>query len=110
MVTTNNKFLKIPEPKDINVSRDFIDTFGQSESETSANFIVRYCQLVGNWSSFTFDQINDYYLDLVGRKSGDRNFSFNRLVSEGWIAKDGDLYCVTLGFLGKLQPYTKETK
>ncbi len=104
----NNKYLRVPDPKDINVSRDFIDTFGQSESETSANFIVRYCQSVGNWSPFSYSDLNDFYLDIIGRKAGDRNFDFYRLVSEGWIARDGDLFCVTLGFLGRLQPYTKE--
>ena len=108
MVTTSNKFLKIPEPEKVNTTVDFIDTFGQSESETSANFIVRYCKAVDSWKGFTFDQINDFYLELRGRKPGDSNFSFNRLVSDGWIAKDGDLFCVTLGFLGRLQPYTKE--
>ena len=108
MVTIHNKFLKIPEPKDINVSRDFIGTFETSESETSANFIVRYCQSVGNWSPFSYKDLNNYYLAIRGRKAGDRNFDFFNLAIKGWIAKDGDLFCVTLGFLGRLQPYTKE--
>ncbi len=102
----NNKYLSIPDPEDINTTVDLMDTFGHFESETSANFIVRYCKSVGNWSPFTFEQINDFYLDLRGKKPGDRNFSFNKLVSEGWITKDRDLFYVTLGFLGKLQPYT----
>lgn len=107
-IVHNNKYLKIPDPKDINTDQHFWDTFGQSESETSANFIVRYCDWVGNWSPFSFEQINNFYLDEVGRKPGHANFSFNRLVSENWIMKDGDLFCVTMGFLGRLQPYTKE--
>ena len=104
----NNKYLKVPDPKDINTTQGVWDCFGHYESEVSATYIVRYCQSVGNWSPFSFDQINDYYLGKVGHKVGDLNFSFNRLVLEGWIMKDGDLFCVTLGVLGRLQPYTKE--
>lgn len=64
------------EPSDIDTSKPFWDAFGNSETETSAIWIVNFCKDRGEgWADFTYADIEAYY-QSKGKKDG---FWFNRL-------------------------------
>ncbi len=90
-----NKYLVVPDPEEMVSDKHYSDAFGQNETEISASYIVRYCQSVGNWDPFTYEQINEFY------PRGD-GFTFNRLIDGGWIIHEDDLYYVTMGFLSRI--------
>lgn len=77
------------KPKDINGNKHFFEAFGNAETETSAGWIVRFCQRHGNWTPFSYEQIDRFY-----EESGYEDFRFNNLVAEGWIVekKDGRFF------------------
>lgn len=74
-----HKLIPIPtkiEPSDIDCSRHFFDAFGNSETEVSARWVVRFCQDRGDgWADFTYADIEEYY-QSKGMKDG---FWFNKL-------------------------------
>jgi hypothetical protein len=59
------------KPSDINADHHFFDAFGNSESETSARWLVKLAQKNGDWRAFTKDEIDTF--------SGHR-FRFNNLI------------------------------
>ncbi len=64
------------EPSDIDTSKQFWDAFGNSETETSAIWIVNFCKDRNEgWEDFTYADIEAYY-QSKGLKGG---FWFNRL-------------------------------
>ena len=86
---------KIPiRPEHIDASKHLWDAFGNSETETSAGYIVRLCQEIGEWKSFTYEQIETFY-----RKSGFVNYTFNSLLSRGWIVEFNGMYHITIEFV-----------
>ena len=65
-----------PKPEDIDTSKPFFDAFGNSETETSAIWIVNFCKARGEgWADFTYADIEAYYRSK-GLKDG---FWFNNL-------------------------------
>lgn len=73
------------QPVDIDISKAFMSAFGNNETETSAYWIVKYCQerTTPGWGNFRYRQINEFY----GARG---SFSFNRLISMGYIYGDED--------------------
>lgn len=68
-----------PKPEDLQTTEHYWDTFGNSETEVSARWIVRFCQARGKgWEPFTYDEINDFY--QRERKNTNDRFTFNQLV------------------------------
>lgn len=97
--------ITLPMPSDIDASRHMFDSFGQSESEVSAGYIVRYMQEreeAGEiWPSFTYEQIDDFYT----RKGAGNGFTFNRLLgyqrttTDYLIVNPDGSFLVTLTFI-----------
>lgn len=97
-------------PSSIDTSQHFWGAFGDSETEDSANFVVRLCQEKGNWLPFTNEEIDALY-----KKTNEKSeFKFNSLVDStnkrqfgggksvvdgGWLSQDGDKYLVTQNFV-----------
>jgi hypothetical protein len=76
-------------PRDIPGYFDHLwEAFENSETEISAAYILRFCQTVGSWKSFTYNEINRYFQNCRGMKSG--SFTFNRLVEPGWYYNTPD--------------------
>ena len=96
-------------PSNIDTSKPFWNTFGHSETETSALWIVRFCQEVNgdSWKPFTLQALDGYYQDgrlaqiqagwdklqdghsynLGGPRPKEchESFCFNRLDNPGWL-------------------------
>ncbi len=84
------------QPDHIDASRHLFNALDHYETEVSAGYVIRMCQERGEgWAPFTGEQIEAYY-QRAGHKDG---FWFNRLVSHGWLTKDGDTYQVTHKFV-----------
>ncbi|MFA5299274.1 MAG: hypothetical protein WC389_13880, partial [Lutibacter sp.] len=67
----------------------------------SAWWIVKLCQIKGNWQPFTYDEIEKLYNQYKYR-----NFWFNGLNGDGsysthYIIQEGDLYYITSEFVAK---------
>ncbi len=97
-----NKYLVVPDPEEMVSDKHYFNVFGNNETEISAGYIVRYCQKVGNWDPFTYEEINELYSRADG-------FTFNLLIEGGWIIKEDDLYYVTFGFLSRIPRKEKVT-
>ncbi len=79
-------------PRDIDCTKHFFSAFGNSETETSANWIVKFCQSredgwfnrllrrlrgLSPWEPFNYDEIEAFYkFD---------NFTFNRLIKPAQV-------------------------
>lgn len=87
------KNLKI-KPLDINADVHFWGAFGHLETEVSAHHIVKFCQKKGNWESFTYKEINDYY-----ESWGHKYFTFNNLLDEKFIIEKNNKYFITEEFV-----------
>lgn len=63
-------------PSDINTQVHFWDAFDHSETEISANWVVRFCQDRGDrWEPFTLDEISSW-----AQENGHKGrFTLNRL-------------------------------
>lgn len=81
-------------PFDISTSNHFWNAFDHSETEVSANWIVQLCQARGSWDPFSREAIEEIY----SRKHRD-GFTFNKLLSNGWIIERDGLYHITAGFI-----------
>lgn len=81
-------------PFDINTGEHFWNAFDHSETEVSAHWIVRLCQDRGSWEPFSKGDIEDFY----GQKHRD-DFTFNKLLTGGWIIERDGLYHITAGFI-----------
>ena len=69
-------------PDDIDTSKHFFDAFGKSERETSASYIVQFCQKRGQgWEDFTYEDIDGFYKEC-GHKDG---FLMNALACYGIV-------------------------
>jgi len=74
-------------PEDIVITNHLWDSFGQHESEISADWLVRFAQdRKQGWRPFSHDDIEAFY-SRSGKLHG---FSFNRLVSGGFIRMTAD--------------------
>lgn len=71
-------------PSDIDTSRHFFNAFDNMETETSAKWVVRFCQGKGGWVDFTGEEIEAFY-----NKDGFCDFQFNRLVSAARVVPQG---------------------
>lgn len=85
------------KPSHINTKKHFWDAFGNTETESSALFIVRLCQAYGNWFPFSKEE-----LDRISKE----DYRFNRLIEfEGKdernfvILGDDNRYRVTHEFI-----------
>jgi len=107
-------------PEDFRTDTHYWDAFGNNETEISARWVIRFLQDRGKgWASFTFAEINTYYLTIMMGVA--RDFTFNRLVegshnhmtaqsfprgeqraNDSCIVVDGDTYTITDNFLAKL--------
>ncbi len=69
------------KPEHIDASGHLFGAFGNSETEVSAGWIVRFAQDRGEgWAPFTYEEINGFYSQK--HKDG---FTFNRLVNPQMI-------------------------
>jgi hypothetical protein len=85
------------KPEDIDTSKPFGDAFGRVEAETSAAWIVAFCQDRGKgWESFTFPELEAFY-----NEKGRRNFQFNGLLALGYIRESEGIYSITAKFIAK---------
>jgi hypothetical protein len=89
------------QPQHINSNQVFWNSFGNLEKETSARWIVKYCQKQGNWKPFTYQQIEEFY-NLGGYK----NFWFNGIAGvkdspNSFLIIDGTTYYITHQFIAK---------
>jgi hypothetical protein len=103
------------EPKDIDVTGKFLSTFGHSQSEDAARYIVMHCQEKGRWTGFTLKEMTDFCLNrnlFLWRKEFMLYILFEplplwdlepneepTLVGGGWIIKIEDRYLVTQDFI-----------
>ncbi len=72
------------QPDDINAAKHFFCAFGNSETEISAGWIVRFLQKrKQGWAPFTYEEIEAFY----SRKRKD-GFTFNRLIDPEMIPPD----------------------
>lgn len=72
----SEKLIKTPIlPEHIDTSRHLWDSFGHTETEISAGYIIRMCQEKGSWEPFTYEEIEEFY-----QQFGYKNFRFNALV------------------------------
>lgn len=84
-------------PSDITTEGHLWDAFGNHETEISARYIVRLCQQRDNWTPFTINDIEEVYND-----AGNYGYTFNRLISDGWIVEENGYYYITVGFVERV--------
>lgn len=85
-------------PAHIDTDRHFWDGFGNRETEISANWIVRFCQQLGQgWAPISLHDLQAYYNQE--REGRPERFSFNRLASEGYVLVEGDKVVLTARFV-----------
>jgi len=76
IVTAEENYLI--QPQNIDASAHLWDSFGNTETEISAGWVIRFLQERGEgWKPFTYAEINAFY----ERKSKFKGFGFNRLVN-----------------------------
>jgi hypothetical protein len=78
------------KPDQIDATNVIMDSFGKSETEVSATWIVEFCQFRGGWLPFTMRELEDYYHDN-GRPVGE-SFHFNGLDTRGYLVLEGGRY------------------
>ena len=83
------------KPSDIDTSKHPYGAFGKSETEASARWIVRLCQIKNQWGNFKLDDIEELY----SSSSNYSGYSFNTLVEDGFIQEDQGMYSITIGFI-----------
>lgn len=84
------------QPLDIDTEQKFWGAFGHSQTEWSANWLVRFCQDHRGWHPFTSAELAAFRRKHVSED----HFPFNRLLQESWIQQDGDgLYHFTFEFV-----------
>lgn len=94
-------------PEDVDATQHLWNTFGRSEDEVSAGYIVRLCQARGAWASFCFDDVEKLY-QAAGHKDG---YTFNGLLDRGFIIKGtSGRYYITLAFVLACGKCRKEAK
>lgn len=86
-------------PQDITLNDHLWNTFGHYETESSAAWVVRFLAKRGSWESFTFEDLNDFYQQKLGRPD---RFSFNRLVPDHVEEREGR-YHVRPSFIDALK-------
>ncbi len=90
------------QPDQINTKRHFWSAFGHSETEISANWIVRFCQFKGDWLPFSLVELTKFYQELLKKEE---SFRFNRLVSHSktysYVLVEGDRIILSKEFVGK---------
>jgi len=76
-------------PGMIDSTKHFFDTFGHTETEISARWIVRLAQDKGHWGPFTVSELQDFY-ESKGRSE---EFYFNKLadLTKGWLTVEGNV-------------------
>lgn len=85
------------KPSMIDTTKFFWSAFGKQETEVSANWIVRFCQQKNEWVEFTYKDINNFY--QTKRNDKHNSFTFNTLISGGFIKEEGDIYKITHKFI-----------
>ncbi|HOX95914.1 MAG TPA: hypothetical protein PLI45_00840 [Candidatus Woesebacteria bacterium] len=86
------------KPEDIDTSMHFFDAFGNSETEASANVLVRFCQERGKgWLPFNKDEI-----DVFNLKARNRSFfPFNNLLNDEFIVEQDGQFFFTIQFAAR---------
>jgi hypothetical protein len=83
------------QPDDINTMVTHVDAFGDDVSNAAALFVVSFCKEMRGWVAFSQIEI-----DLFASKNGGGSaFDFGKLVENGYITKEGDLFLVTWSFI-----------
>jgi hypothetical protein len=83
------------QPDDINTMVTHVEAFGDDVSNTSALFIVSFCQEKKGWVSFTQAEINAF----AAQHGSAIAFDFGKLVENGFILQDGIVFEVTRTFV-----------
>jgi len=65
-----------------------------AETEISARWIVRLCQKRNSWEPFPLSELQSLYVERFSD-----GFTFNKLIDQSWIKKDGNMISVTAGFI-----------
>lgn len=92
--------LQLPSPFDIDATNPLYGAFGHSETEASALWVLRLCQKQGGWYPVSPGALEDLY---QATHAG-HHYSFNRLVTGGWLESEpGDTgrFRVTLDFVAR---------
>lgn len=87
-------------PSDINARRRFWNAFGSLETETSAAWIVSFCQQrnVDSWKPFALVDLQKFYAE--GRQR-EETFLFNALLGSGFVRVVDGMVEVSLRFVTK---------
>ena len=83
----NEKIIYPVQPKDINTDAHFFEAFDNMETEISARYIVKLMQDKGEWTSFTEQEIGEFYKKISGYTDG---FTFNNLINGEWVLRNED--------------------
>lgn len=69
-------------PEDFTTEQHYMDTFGNSETEVSARWVIMFLQdRKRGWGPFTYKEINAFYNKTRGAKGHvQEDFWFNRLI------------------------------
>lgn len=89
-----------PEHINIDYSKGFThlwNAFDNSETETSAYWLVKLAQRRGNWDPFTTADIQALYHE----KFPSGTYYFNQLIDRGYIKQSGDTYEYTVQFVAR---------
>jgi hypothetical protein len=80
------------KPSDINTSGPLWGAFGNSETETSARYILNLMQASGDWREFTYKELSDIH-DKAGNGP---SYHFNHLIGEFKVVRSTDSYLDSL--------------
>jgi hypothetical protein len=97
------------KPEDIDTSKPFMEAFDHTETESSARWVVRFCQEKESWGPFREEELQTFY----NRTYPESRFHFNRLIEPGmtyesrgsllrgggWLVRDGTNLRVTHDFI-----------
>lgn len=84
-----------PHYIDVDRVQNFVGLFGDSQTETAARIVLRFCSRQFGWEPFSYEVINGFRLNFDGEP-----FDFHRLTEQGFIVKGADcLYRVTHEFV-----------
>jgi len=86
------------KPGQVDATKHLYDAFDNNETEVSAHYIVLLCQERRGWFPFTLEEIESVY---TRRGPGD-GFTFNHLVSRGWIGQKDNTYYITQDFIDRV--------
>ena len=87
-------------PNDININKPFWGTFGSTETEIRASWVVLFCQYRGNWSPFSFEDFQEFYKKTC-KVPCPNGGNINLSGLDKWIPFTDGKYHVTVEFIEK---------